>query len=67
MLTTPNQDLEEELQREIELSYDIDDDVQYMGGQGEKKRNSKRNEANTSTGNGLFGFFSGSSIKNETE
>ena len=66
-MTTPNDQMEAELQKEIELSYDMDSDVQYMGGQGEKRRSGKKNDQNNSSVSNLFGFFSGSSKKNNDE
>lgn len=67
MRSTNNRAAEAELQSEIERSFDIDDDVQYMGGQGEKRKSSKKNAENNNTASGLFGFFSGANKKNKNE
>jgi hypothetical protein len=35
-----------------------------MGGQSEKRKSSKKNDANDGSASGLFGFFSGANKKN---
>jgi hypothetical protein len=66
-MATRNRAAEAELQSEIERSFDIDEDVQYMGGQSEKRKSSKKNDHNNNAASGLFGFFSGANKKNKNE